>query len=144
MTDAREYLEMTRAKMKKVLRMEESLAENTARAESVTGLSLGEKVQTSNKSTIDATLAALEEERQQLENAQKELEDMTERAKELINTVKDDEVTWQILWHRYILGESWNVIAHRMNYSRWTVMRLADEGISKINESCYIMLHRAT
>lgn len=144
MNDAREFLEMVREKRNKVRRMEEALAEKTARAESVTGLSLGEKVQTSNKSTIDATLAAIEEELQKLADAQKELEDMTEWAKELINTVKDDEVTWQILWHRYILGESWNVIAHRTNYSRWTVMRLADEGIAKINESCYIMLHRAT
>ena len=144
MEDAREYLEMTRAKMKKVRRMEESLAEHVTKAETVTGLKIAEKVQTSNKATIDATLAAIEEEKKRLEEAQKELEDMTEKAKALINTIRDDEIAWQILWHRYILGETWNVIAKRMNYSRWTVMRLADEGIAKINKSCYIVLHNAT
>lgn len=144
MSDARDFLEMVREKRNKVRRMEEAFAEKTARAESVTGLSLGEKVQTSNKATIDATLAALEEERQRLDDARKELDDVTEKAKALINTIRDDEVKWQILWHRYILGETWNVIAKRMNYSRWTVMRLAGEGIAKINESCYIVLHHAT
>ena len=144
MEDAREYLEMTRAKMKKVRRMEESLAEHVTKAETVTGLKIAEKVQTSNKATIDATLAAIEEEKKRLEEAQKELEDVTEKAKALINTIRDDEIAWQILWHRYILGETWNVIAKRMNYSRWTVMRLADEGIAKINKSCYIVLHHAT
>lgn len=59
MEDAREYLEMTRAKMKKVRRMEESLAEHVTKAETVTGLKIAEKVQTSNKATIDATLAAI-------------------------------------------------------------------------------------
>lgn len=144
MEDAREYLEMTRAKMKKVRRMEESLAEHVTKAETVTGVKIAEKVQTSNKATIDAMLAAIEEERKRLADAQKELEDVTEKAKALINTIRDDEIAWQILWHRYILGETWNVIAKRMNYSRWTVMRLADEGIAKINESCYSVLHHAT
>lgn len=104
MSEAKDFLEMVREKRRKVRRMEEALAENTARAESVTGLAFTERVQTSNKSTIDATLAALEEERQKLVDAQNELKDMTERAKALINTVREDEVTWQILWHRYILG----------------------------------------
>lgn len=144
MNDVKSFLEMVREKRNKVRRMEEALAEKTARAESVTGLSLGEKVQTSNKATIDAMLAAIEEERKRLADAQKELEDVTEKAKALINTIRDDEIAWQILWHRYILGETWNVIAKRMNYSRWTVMRLADEGIAKINKSCYIVLHNAT
>ena len=76
MEDAREYLEMTRAKMKKVRRMEESLAEHVTKAETVTGVKIAEKVQTSNKATIDATLAAIEEEKKRLEEAQKELEDM--------------------------------------------------------------------
>lgn len=144
MNDVKSFLEMVREKRNKVRRMEEALAEKTARAESVTGLSLGEKVQTSNKATIDAMLVAIEEERKRLADAQKELEDVTEKAKALINTIRDDEIAWQILWHRYILGETWNVIAKRMNYSRWTVMRLADEGIAKINKSCYIVLHHAT
>lgn len=81
MEDAREYLEMTRAKMKKVRRMEESLAEHVTKAETVTGVKIAEKVQTSNKATIDATLAAIEEEKKRLEEAQKELEDMLVRAR---------------------------------------------------------------
>lgn len=80
MSEAKDFLEMVREKRRKVRRMEEALAENTARAESVTGLAFTERVQTSNKYTIDATLAALEEERQKLVDAQNELEDMTERA----------------------------------------------------------------
>ena len=118
MSEAKDFLEMVREKRRKVRRMEEALAENTARAESVTGLAFTERVQTSNKSTIDATLAALEEERQKLVDAQNELKDMTERAKALINTVREDEVTWQILWHRYILGESWKEMSARLHYSR--------------------------
>lgn len=134
MEDAREYLEMTRAKMKKVRRMEESLAEHVTKAETVTGLKIAEKVQTSNKATIDATLAAIEEEKKRLEEAQKELEDMLAHARELIDLIRDDETAWQILWERYIMGETWGAIARKMNYSRRTVLRLADNGIAKINE----------
>ena len=134
MSEARAFLEDVMAKRKRVRRMEESLEAHTARAESVTGLRLGEKVQTSAQSTIDGTLAALEEERDRLEEAQKELEDMTERAKELINLIKDNETEWQVLWHRYILGEPWGKIARQLGYSRRSVIRIAGEGIKKIEE----------
>lgn len=134
MNDVREFLEMTRAKMKKVRRMEESLAEHVSKAETVTGLKIAEKVQTSNKATIDATLAAIEEEKKRLEEAQKELEDMLVRAREMIDLIRDDETAWQILWERYIMGGTWSAIARKMNYSRRTVLRLADNGIAEINE----------
>lgn len=134
MEDAREYLEMTRAKMKKVRRMEESLAEHVTKAETVTGVKIAEKVQTSNKATIDATLAAIEEEKKRLEEAQKELEDMLVRAREMIDLIRDDETAWQILWERYIMGETWSAIARKMNYGRATVMRLASAGVDAINE----------
>lgn len=134
MEDAREYLEMTRAKMKKVRRMEESLAEHVTKAETVTGLKIAEKVQTSNKATIDATLAAIEEEKKRLEEAQKELEDMLVRAREMIDLIRDDETAWQILWERFIVGETWGSIARKMNYGRATVVRLANAGIDAINE----------
>lgn len=134
MEDAREYLEMTRAKMKKVRRMEESLAEHVTKAETVTGLKIAEKVQTSNKATIDATLAAIEEEKKRLEEAQKELEDMLARAREMIDLIRDDETAWQILWERFIVGETWGSIARKMNYGRATVVRLANAGIDAINE----------
>ncbi len=132
--DAREFLEMVRVKRKKVMRMEESLAEHVSRAETVTGLKIAEKVQTSNKATIDATLAAIEEERQRLEEAQKELETMLEKAKAMINTIRDDETTWQILWERYIMGETWVAIARKMNYGRATVMRISSAGVDAINK----------
>lgn len=134
MNEARQILEDVLMKRKRVRRMEESLAAHTARAESVTGLRLGEKVQTSAQSTIDGTLAALEEERSRLEEAQKELEDMTARGKELINLIRDDETAWQILWERFIVGETWGSIARKMNYGRATVVRLANAGIDAINE----------
>lgn len=134
MEDAREYLEMTRAKMKKVRRMEESLAEHVTKAETVTGVKIAEKVQTSNKATIDATLAAIEEEKKRLEEAQKELEDMLARAREMIDLIRDDETAWQILWERYIMGETWSAIARKMNYGRATVIRLASAGVGAINE----------
>lgn len=141
MNDAKDFLEMVREKRRKVRRMEEALAENTVRAESVTGLAFTERVQTSNKSTIDATLAALEEERQKLADAQNELEDMTERAKVLINTVRDDEVTWQILWHRYILGESWKEMSARLHYSRTSLYRKLEQGLGLIQERWNTMEH---
>ena len=134
MSEAKDFLEMVREKRRKVRRMEEALAENTARAESVTGLAVTERVQTSNKSTIDATLAALEEERQKLVDAQNELKDMTERAKALINTVREDEVTWQILWHRYILGESWKEMSARLHYSRTSLYLKLEQGLGLIQE----------
>lgn len=147
MEDAREYLEMTRAKMKKVRRMEESLAEHVTKAETVTGLKIAEKVQTSNKATIDATLAAIEEEKKRLEEAQKELEDMLARAREMIDLIRDDETAWQILWERYIMGETWSAIAKQLGYSRRTIMRIRDEGIERIEEklshhvtSCHIKM----
>ena len=132
MSEAKDFLEMVREKRRKVRRMEEALAENTARAESV--LAFTERVQTSNKYTIDATLAALEEERQKLVDAQNELKDMTERAKALINTVREDEVTWQILWHRYILGESWKEMSARLHYSRTSLYLKLEQGLGLIQE----------
>lgn len=141
MSEAKDFLEMVREKRRKVRRMEEALAENTARAESVTVLAFTERVQTSNKSTIDATLAALEEERQKLVDAQNELEDMTERAKALINTVRDDEVTWQILWHRYILGESWKEMSTRLHYSRTSLYLKLEQGLGLIQERLNTIEH---
>ncbi len=141
MSEAKDFLEMVREKRRKVRRMEEALAENTARAESVTGLAFTERVQTSNKSTIDATLAALEEERQKLADAQNELEDMMERAKALINTVRDDEVTWQILWHRYILGESWKEMSARLHYSRTSLYLKLEQGLGLIQERLNTIEH---
>lgn len=141
MSEAKDFLEMVREKRRRVRRMEEALAENTARAESITGLAFTERVQTSNKSSIDATLAALEEERQKLADAQKELEDMTERAKALINTVRDDEVTWQILWHRYILGESWKEMSARLHYSRTSLYLKLEQGLGLIQERLNIIEH---
>ena len=137
MNDVKDFLEMVREKRRKVRRMEEALAENTARAESVTGLAFTERVQTSNKST----LAALEEERQKLVDAQNELEDMTERAKALINTVREDEVTWQILWHRYILGESWKEMSARLHYSRTSLYLKLEQGLGLIQERLNTIEH---
>lgn len=141
MSEAKDFLEMVREKRRRVRRMEEALAENTARAESVTGLALTERVQTSNKSTIDATLAALEEERQKLVDARNELEDMTERAKALINTVSEDGVTWQILWHRYILGESWKEMSARLHYSRTSLYLKLEQGLGLIQERLNTIEH---
>lgn len=144
MTDAREYLEMTRAKMKKVRRMEESLAEHVTKAETVTGVKIAEKVQTSNKATIDATLAAIEEEKKRLEEAKKELEDMLARAREMIDLIRDDETAWQILWERYIMGETWGAIARKMNYSLRTVHLVANAGLEKIEERLHTIAHCCT
>lgn len=141
MNEARQILEDVLMKRKRVRRMEESLAAHTARAESVTGLRLGEKVQTSAQSTIDGTLAALEEERCRLEEAQKELEDMTAKAKELINLIRDDEVLWQILWHRYILGESWKTMSAKLHYSRTNLYLKLERGLSLIQERLNIIEH---
>ena len=141
MSEAKDFLEMVREKRRKVRRMGEALAENTVRAESVTGLAFTERVQTSNKSTIDATLAALEEERQKLADAQNELEDMMERAKALINTVRDDGVTWQILWHRYILGESWKEMSARLHYSRTSLYLKLEQGLGLIQERLNTIEH---
>lgn len=144
MNDAREFLEMARAKMKKVRRMEESLAEHVTKAETVTGLKIAEKVQTSNKATIDATLAAIEEEKKRLEEAQKELEDMLAHARELIDLIRDDETAWQILWERYIMGETWGAIARKMNYSLRTVHLVANAGLEKIEERLHTIAHCCT
>ena len=135
---------MTRAKMKKVRRMEESLAEHVSKAETVTGLKIAEKVQTSNKATIDATLAAIEEEKKRLEEAQKELEDLLAHARELIDLIRDDETAWQILWERYIMGETWGAIARKMNYSLRTVHLVANAGLEKIEERLHTVAHYCT
>ena len=74
------------------------------------------------------------EERQKLVDAQNELKDMTERAKALINTVREDEVTWQILWHRYILGESWKEMSARLHYSRTSLYLKLEQGLGLIQE----------
>ena len=65
---------------------------------------------------------------------EKELEDMLVRAREMIDLIRDDETAWQILWERYIIGETWSAIARKMNYGRATVIRLASAGVGAINE----------
>ena len=142
--DVKEYLESVREKKRRVARMETALAENRARAEQGSGLQITEKVQTSNKATIDATLAAIEEEKQRLEEAQKELEDMLARAREMIDLIRDDETAWQILWERYIMGETWSAIARKINYSLRTVHLVANAGLEKINERLHTIAHDCT
>ncbi len=141
MNEARQFLEDVMEKRKRVRRMEEALAENTVRAESVTGISIKEKVQTSSKAAIDATLAALEEERQRLNDAQEELEILTNQAKDLINTVQDDEVLWQILWHRYILVESGKEMSHKLHYSRTSLYLKIEQGVGLIQERLNTIEH---
>lgn len=142
--DVKEYLESVREKKRRVARMETALAENRARAEQGSGLQITEKVQTSNKATIDATLAAIEEEKKRLEEAQKELEDMLARAREMIDLIRDDETAWQILWERYIMGETWSAIARKINYSLRTVHLVANAGLEKINERLHTIAHYCT
>ena len=134
MNEAKAFLEMVRKKRDRVRRMEEALAEHTARAESVTGLALTERVQTSNQATIDATLAAIEEERKRLEEARKELADMTEKAKQMINLIRDDEIGWEILWSRYVLGRSWKEIDRRIGYTERQRRRIVWQACEKIEE----------
>ena len=131
---AREFLESVRKKQYRVQRMEEALAESRARAESVSGVQIGEKVQSSGRIGIDATLAAIEEEAERLEEAKKELEVEIGKAAELVNLVRDDESVWHVLWERYILGASWNSVAKHTSYGRRTVFRLAEQGHQYLDE----------
>lgn len=130
--DVKEYLESVREKKRRVARMETALAENRARAEQVSGLQITEKVQTSTKSSIDTILEALEEERIRLEEAQTELDEMVQKAKLLINTIRDDETAWSILYERFIIGESWKNISRRMHYTRRALFNISEGGIEKI------------
>lgn len=131
---SREFLESVRKKRNRVQRMEEALAESRARAESVSGVQIGEKVQSSGRIGIDATLAAIEEEAERLEEAKKELEVEIGKAAELVNLVRDDESVWHVLWERYILGASWNSVAKHTSYGRRTVFRLAEQGHQYLDE----------
>lgn len=131
---AREFLESVRKKQYRVRRMEEALAESRARAESVSGLQIGEKVQSSGRIGIDATLAAIEEEQERLEDAKEELAVELEKAAELVNLVREEEAVWHVLWERYIVGASWGTVAKRTSYGERTVYRLADRGFRLIDE----------
>ena len=131
---AREFLESVRLKRNRVKRMEEALAESRARAESVSGVQIGEKVQSSGRIGIDATLAAIEEEAERLEEAKKELEVEIGKAAELVDLVRDDETVWHVLWERYIVGSSWRTVAQRTSYGRRTVFRLANYGFTSIDK----------
>lgn len=131
---AREFLESVRSKRERVRRMEEALAESKARAEHVTGLQIGERVQSSNKASIDAMLAAIEEEAGRLEEAQAELAAEVDKAQEMVNLIRDEAAMWHVLWERYIIGASWDEVAKHTSYGRRTVFRLAERGYSAINK----------
>lgn len=131
---SREFLESVRQKRNRVQRMEEALAESRARAESVSGVQIGEKVQSSGRIGIDATLAAIEEEQERLEEAKKDLACDLERALELVNMVRDEAAVWHVLWERYIIGASWNSVAKHTSYGRRTVFRLAEQGYQDLDE----------
>lgn len=133
-SQSKDFLESVRAKRNRVRRMEEALAESRARAEHVTGLQIGEKVQSSNKSSIDATLAAIEEEAGRLEEAQKDLACDISRARDLVNLVRNEAAVWHVLWERYIIGASWNTVAKHTSYGRRTVFRLAEQGYKDLDE----------
>lgn len=141
---AREFLESVRKKQYRVQRMEEALAESRARAESVSGVQIGEKVQSSGRIGIDATLAAIEEEQERLEEAKKELEVEIGKAAELVNLVRDDETVWYVLWERYIVGASWGTVAKRTSYGERTVFRLANRGFRLIDERWQFMAVRGS
>ena len=141
---AREFLESVRKKQYRVQRMEEALVESRARAESVSGVQIGEKVQSSGRIGIDATLAAIEEEEERLEEAKKELEVEIGKATELVNLVRDDESVWHVLWERYIVGASWGTVAKRTSYGERTVFRLADRGFRLIDERWQFMAVRGS
>lgn len=141
---SREFLESVRKKRNRVKRMEEALAESRARAESVSGVQIGEKVQSSGQIGIDATLAAIEEEQERLEEAKKELEVEIGKAAELVNLVRDDESVWHVLWERYIAGASWGTVAKRTSYGERTVFRLADRGFRLIDERWQFMAVRGS
>lgn len=134
MNDVKRFLEMVRKKRDRVRRLKENLTEHTAQAESVGGLALTERVQTSNQITIDAILANLEEERKRLEESVKELEEMTERAKQMINLIRDDEVGWEILWSRYVIGRSWKDIDRRIGYDERQRRRIVCKMCETIGE----------
>ena len=72
------------------------------------------------------------------------LEDMLARAREMIDLIRDDETAWQILWERYIMGETWSAIARKMNYSLRTVHLVANAGLEKINERLHTIAHDCT
>lgn len=131
---AREFLESVREKRNRVKRMEEALAESRARAESVSGVQIGEKVQSSGRIGIDATLAAIEEEQERLEEAKKDLACDLERARELVNLVRNEAAVWHVLWERYIIGASWNAVAKHTSYGRSTVFRLAEQGYQDLDK----------
>lgn len=131
---SREFFEAVRKKRNRVKRMEEALAESRARAESVSGVQIGEKVQSSGRIGIDATLAAIEEEQERLEEAKKDLACDLERARELVNMIRDEAAVWHVLWERYIIGASWNSVAKHTSYGRRTVFRLAEQGYQDLDE----------
>lgn len=133
-SQSKDFLEYVRAKRNRVRRMEEALEESRARAEHVTGLQIGERVQSSNKSSIDATLAAIEEEAGRLEEAQKDLACDIDKARDLINLVRDEAAVWHVLWERYIIGASWNAVAKHTSYGRSTVFRLAEQGYQDLDK----------
>mgnify|MGYP001095919845 FL=1 len=133
-SQSKNFLESVRAKRNRVRRMEEALEESRARAEHVTGLQIGERVQSSNKASIDAMLAAIEEEAGRLEEAQKDLACDINRARELVNLVRNEAAVWHVLWERYIIGASWNAVAKHTSYGRRTVFRLAEQGYQDLDE----------
>lgn len=141
---SRGFLESVRQKRNRVKRMEEALAESRARAESVSGVQIGEKVQSSGRIGIDATLAAIEEEEERLEEARKDLACDLERARELVNMVRDEAAVWHVLWERYIVGASWGTVAKRTSYGERTVFRLADRGFRLIDERWQFMAVRGS
>ena len=130
----REILEQARVKRLRVQRLEEAFADSLERAASTPSLATTEKVQTSSKSTLDATLAALDDQRDRLEEARKEAEELTEQAKAMINLIREDETAWTILWNRYILCYGWRKIARAVHYSRVSCWRLAADGVTEIEK----------
>lgn len=133
-SDVRAYLEKTRKKRKRLSRMKNALAEHLFQIENLRGVAITERVQSSNTTTIDAMLESVEEEKERVDELEKEVEAISLKAKKIIDVIKDMDIVWLILRWRFIDGECWDDIANTIYYSKASVKRKCNEGVEKIQQ----------
>jgi len=115
----KEFLRSVREQDRLLRAYEQELEDLRRRAYNISSPKLGDKIQSNHLATLDEIVDKLDSQIEKVNATWDELIDKRNQAKALINKVEDESGRC-VLYRYYILIQSWEQIAVKMNYTiRW-------------------------
>lgn len=102
---------------------EDELGELRRRAYNISSPKMADKVQSNHQSSLEDIVEKLDAQARKVNAAWDTLICMRDEAEALIN-LEEDMQRRCVLWRYYILGESWEKVAEKMNFSLRQIQRL--------------------